>query len=240
MQNFSSHRPPRSAVYQPPPAPQPEAPFPEEHLAGFSPLLASLLSLTIKDGLCNKTAFHLLRDIYPYVSSPDRQTIDGLLEMQQIAGDIASRGPYHGLQPYTMKRALTNREKLFGLLKVLRRYGGRESDATFTQLERALDINDKIQKYSGKPGGPAQDMASMLGLLSQMGGPNGRPGGKGNPGPMGNMGQMAQMMGQMGQMQNMMKMMGNMKNMGNSGAGGSGMDPSMMASLMQMMNGNKT
>lgn len=124
MQNFSSHRPPRSAVYQPPPAPQPEAPFPEEHLAGFSPLLASLLSLTIKDGLCNKTAFHLLRDIYPYVSSPDRQTIDGLLEMQQIAGDIASRGPYHGLQPYTMKRALTNREKLFGLLKVLRRYGG--------------------------------------------------------------------------------------------------------------------
>lgn len=70
MQNFSSHRPPRSAVYQPPPAPQPEAAFPEEHLAGFSPLLASLLSLTIKDGLCNKTAFHLLRDIYPYVSSP--------------------------------------------------------------------------------------------------------------------------------------------------------------------------
>ena len=211
MQNFSSHRPPRSAVYQPPPASHPEAPFPEEHLAGFSPLLASLLSLTIKDGLCNKTAFHLLRDIYPYVSSPDRQTIDGL----------------------------TNREKLFGLLKVLRRYGGRESDATFTQLERALDINDKIQKYSGRPGGPAQDMASMLGLLSQMGGPNGRPGGKGNPGPMGNMGQMAQMMGQMGQMQNMMKMMGNMKNMGNSGAGSSGMDPSMMASLMQMMNGNK-
>lgn len=237
MQNFSSHRPPRSAVYQPPPAPHPEAPFPEEHLAGFSPLLASLLSLTIKDGLCNKTAFHLLRDIYPYVSSPDRQTIDGLLEMQQIAGDIASRGPYHGLQPYTMKRALTNREKLFGLLKVLRRYGGRESDATFTQLERALDINDKIQKYSGRPGGPAQDMASMLGLLSQMGGPNGKPGDKGNPGPMGNMGQMAQMMGQMGQMQNMMKMMGNMKNMGNPGAGG--MDPSMMASLMQMMNGNK-
>lgn len=240
MQNFYRQRPPQSAVYQEPLAPAPEAPFQKERLSGFSPLLASLLSLTIKDGLCNKTAFHLLRDIYPYVSAPDRQTISGLLDIQQIAGDIASHQPYHGLKPYTMKRALTSREKLLGLLNVLRRYGGRESDATFTQLERALAMGDKLNKYTNQSGGSQQNMASMINLMGQLGNFGGGQAKNSSmqANPMANLGQMAQMMGQMGQMQNMMNMMKTMGGMG-SGGGGANLDPSMMANLMGMMNGGK-
>jgi len=248
MQKFRCKRPQKSLVFSAPSKPADQ----RSDRPGFSPLLASLLSCTLKDGLCNRTAFQMLRDIYPYVSVKDRQVIDGLIEYQDIAGDIASRGPRRVLQPYTMKRALTNREKFFGLLRTLRRYGGRRTDETFSILERIIEMNDKFSRYASGE----KNMGNILQLMGPASGGKGGDGTVTKQNDMGNMGNLAAMMSMMNQMRamgnpagqsakgndmdmsNLMQMMSMMNAMkGQSGTGG--MDTENMMRMMSMMNAMK-
>ncbi len=246
MQNFRNRRPPKSTVFCEPPKPCRR----EECRAEFSPLLASLLSCTLRDGLCNHTSFLIFRDMYPFVSAHDRRVIDGLIECQNIAGDIASRYPVHILKPYSMRRALTGRERFLGMLRVLRKYGGRETDCTFSLLERYIGLSERfgfgrqfrkndwdgthdLVKHisDGRKGGERMnDMANMMQMLSMLGAMGNRMGGGRSEDGGGN----AAGMGNMENMMRMMSMLGAMNNGGGAGApsGEGGFD---MAKAMQMM-----
>lgn len=133
---------------------------------GFSPLLTSLLSYTIRDGLVNKTAFNLLHDIYPYVCETDRARIEQLLACRNLAGELAQTASLPVL-PSTLqlKRTLSQQEKLIGLLRVLRRYGGQRQNSGFDMMERMMAMRSRINAASWKPG----SMENMFELMELLG-----------------------------------------------------------------------
>ena len=193
-------RPAKSAVYQ-----QKKPVHPPENQEGFSPLLAALLSITMKDGLVNSTSFSLLRDIYPYVCQQDRKVIEHTLQYKNMASEISSLGSAQPCNPLHLRRSLTSRETMFGLLRVLRQYGGRQSDATFDQLERMIKVKDAINRYTKNP----QDPMGLLDMMGMLGGDAGPI-----KGAMENFGQISSMMnmmrgaGGMGNMADIFRMMG--------------------------------
>jgi len=208
-------RPPQNSFYRRKEAPQPSG------QAGFSPLLNGLLACTLKDNFCRTTAFSLLRDLYPYTEGGDRTQIDRLLEIRNGAGQIAGEPARARLERYSMKRPLTQRDRLFGMMRVLKRYGGRESASVFAQIERVLAFETRLKNASSNP-------LSMLGLsgpmnlASMMGGLSGFPGMGGSSGAGGfDPSMLAGMLGG--------------RNSGPSGAGG--LDPSALMGMFGGMQG---
>ena len=202
-------RPPRSAIQKKPPEPQKHV-----NSLGLSPMLTSLLSVTIKDGLVNKTAFSLLRDVYPYAPPQDQKKIATLLEYRNAAGELIKKSSAPPIGPLPISRPLTQKEKFFKLMQVLRKYGGKDSSDTFTMLERMIEMKSRFDKMGQRaPGGSMPEMIRLLsdtGAFGKGGGPN--------------MGNLAGMMN----MVNMMSMMNNM-----SGGDGGGPDLSMLMNMMK-------
>ena len=195
---------------------------PDVQSVGFSPFLSSLLSCTLKDGFCNHTAFQLLNDIYPYVSGRDREVISQLLhtkEFAQYVGEIPQNS--YSLRDIRVHAPLTREQRFLNLLRVFKKYGGIQSDQTFSLFERALNMQCRAQK--------ASNFNDMMGLFSQF-----IPGMQNHP--------LVNMMGMMNHMQSgsgginpaaMMNMM-NLMNGGN----GSGMNPAALMNMMNFMNNN--
>lgn len=176
MNRYSHHkRPPQSAVVNPPSAreaaPRQQQVLPAE---GFSPMLTALLSCTLKDGLCNHTAFHLLKDIYPYVAEKDRRQIDLLLGCRNLAGDILAHPYFPPLSVHSRKRPLTPTEKFLGLLRTLSRYGGQNAGQTFTILERFLSMQQRFSKAAS--GSQMSQILELMPLLNSLGGTSHTPG----------------------------------------------------------------
>ena len=179
---------------------------------GFSPMLSSLLSCTVKDGFCDKTSWALLRDIYPYVSPHDRIQIDKILSARNIAGEIAAHPALPQMETFRLKKPLTHEEKFLGLLKVLRKYGGASSNNTFTMMERFLAMKKRMERFNGNQ----NNMGAVFDLMDMMGG--------------------SPVSGEMKQMANMMNMMQSLGSMGSlMGSGSGGMDMGMMMELMKNM-----
>lgn len=186
----------------------------QDSVHGFSPMLSSLLSCTVKDGLCNQTSWALLRDIYPYVSPQDRHQIDRVLSARNLAGEIAAHPAMPQMETFRLKKPLTQEEKFLGLLKVLRKYGGASSNNTFAMLERMLAMKHRMEHLAGCQ----NDMSAMMEMMELLGGSSAG----------GEMKQMANMM-------SMMQALGSMNGASGNGSSG-GMDMSMMMELMKHMN----
>ncbi|MBQ9941527.1 MAG: hypothetical protein IJP03_00825 [Christensenellaceae bacterium] len=157
--NRPQKRPPKEALYSPCPGKAAEPP------KGLSPLLRSLLMLVYSDGLANRTAFAMLRDICPYVTADDRRIIAPLLEARQAAEQLCPP-PVPTPRAWTFCRALGRQERLCGLLNVLGRYGGKRSQDIFSMLERAIRLQSRLERQQG--GG----MDALLPLLGELGGAN--------------------------------------------------------------------
>ncbi len=87
----------------------------------FSPFLSVLLLNTINDGFTAKTKLNLLSDLYPFVSSSDQKQIENILS---FSNSIYGNQP---LPTYSLKRNLTEEQKLSSLFSVLDKYGTNRS-----------------------------------------------------------------------------------------------------------------
>lgn len=216
----------------------------------FSPVLTGMLSLVISDGLCNSTAFSLLRDLQPYVSAHDSELIGALIANRNSASKVLNHHALPSITTHSIKRTLTPNERMHGMLKVLKKYGGQSSNSVFTILERMILMQQRMTGNNGMldlvsmlmgggvmPGSNGNDIGTIMNLMNMMGGNNsgggksgnnngGDKGGNNNGGGM----DISKLMGMMGggnggmDMSKLMSMMG----------GGGGMD---ISSLMSMMGG---
>lgn len=151
----------------------------EQQSPHLSPLLSALLGTTIRDGLCNRTAFNLLADIYPYTTGTDRENIKRLLDTHSQLSYIADSPALPPVRTHCLSRPMTQEERFRGMLQVMRKYGGMRQNNTFAMLERYFDMSARINNIkNGKNG--------MADILSMMAGP-----------------QMSGMMNMMSMMQNM-------------------------------------
>lgn len=216
--------PDQKNIYHKHPPSVPQKKKPDYQQAGFSPFLSSLLSCTLKDGLCNHTAFQLLNDIYPYVSGQDRETISQLLHTKEFAnyvGGIPQNS--YSLRELRVHAPLTSQQRFLNLLRVFKKYGGIASDQAFSLFERALSMQCRAQK--------ATNFSDMIGLFSQF-----MPGMQNNP-LINMMSMMNNMQGGNGSMDpsSLMSMM-NMMNGMNGTSGSGGMNPAALMNMMNMMN----
>ena len=133
----------------------------------FSPEFSVLLALTLKDGFCNKTAFSLLRDAYPYVSKHDQEKILRLLTYNNMVnhatGTPQSVYTYKNIEA---NRQLAPKERLIRLLNVLKRYGGMQSQRIFQNMQRSIQLNDNIShvvdQFTGNSRSNVYDILSTL------------------------------------------------------------------------------
>ena len=125
-------------------------------------MLMPFLFLALKDGFTNKTAFSLLRDIDPDADPEDRDRIGNSLNVKNQADflcDIPPKAPHH------LQRPLSARERMFGLLRVLKKYSGKQGEDAFTSIERMLDMQKRVQQMQN-----AQNiMPLMMEMLNQSG-----------------------------------------------------------------------
>ena len=139
----------------PPPKQQPQRQPP------LSPMLSALLGTTLQDGLCNRTAFNLLADIYPYTTGRDRESIKNLLDMHAQLSYIADSPALPPVRTHCLRRPMTQEERLRGMLRVLRKYGGMKQNSAFTMMERYFDMSARVNSLRGGTGGMG-DILSMI------------------------------------------------------------------------------
>lgn len=161
MMYQNNNMPPKQAIRGPVESP------PKYRHNAFSPEFSVLLALTLKDGFCNKTAFSLLRDAYPYVSNHDQEKILRLLTYNNMVNQVTNAPQ----SVYTYKniqtnRPLTSKERLLRLLSVLKRYGGMQSQRIFQNMQRSIQLNDNIShvvdQFTGHSRSNVYDILSTL------------------------------------------------------------------------------
>ena len=191
MEYWNRKMPDREAVQMP--ASQKEA---EAKPSALSGSMQSLLSMAMVNELSQPQMLEMLRDLYPFASSSDRNAISAILGYEQAAKELAYHASRPNLGGFSMKkRYLTHQDKILGMLEVFKKYNP-ESAENFAQMEQILRMQKKLSRVDPKR------PESLLSLMPLFGGPD-----------MSGMEQMMKMMKNMSGNGGMADMMKNMSGM---------------------------
>jgi len=130
---------------------------------GFSDMLSALLGMTLSGGMVSHTLFSVLKDILPYAEQGDQRQIGKMLGMHNLVMknvEKAEKLPH---------RALTQTERLLGMLRVLKKYSTKNVSDRFLMLERMICMHQKIQQGGGDLMPVVMDMMGAdMGKMMQM------------------------------------------------------------------------
>ena len=268
MAYHTHNRPNKNRTYRPEPREhtKKQSPLPRKRMQGLdrlSPMLVGLLSMASEDSKGALPSMALLEDIYPYVSSEDRIVLGELLGYQSIAKEFMLPSRHNHLNFAHAKKALTNRERMFGLLRTLSKYSGDGGSESLAGIEHYIHLFERISREpSGRmdmslmpdlfelfSGGQqlGDDMRQMLGLMSMLG--NANSGSSANTDMASMLSMLSPFLGtnkkdaseevsnagmNMQSMMQMVQMMGALSK--NTGGSGGNMDMQALIQMMQAMN----
>lgn len=191
MEYWNRKMPDRKAVHMPASQNKPASKAP-----ALSGSIQSLLSMAMVNELSEPQMLGMLRDLYPFATSSDRNAISDILGYEQAAKELAYHASRPNLGGFSMKkRYLTHQDRILGMLEVFKKYNP-ESAASFAQMEQILRMQKKLSRVDPKK------PESMLSLMPLFGGPD-----------MSGMEQMMKMMKGMSENGGMADMMKNMSGM---------------------------
>jgi len=117
--------------------------------ASFSPELAFLLSMTLKDGLNQSTALDMLSKIEPYVSPRDRDAIHSILGAKNMTEEFRRSTPQYA-PPHTPD-GLSGFSKLTRqntLLNILQNYASHDTSAMMHNLQQSVQMQENFARMS--------------------------------------------------------------------------------------------
>ena len=156
MEYWNRKMPDRKAVHMPASQNKPASKAP-----ALSGSIQSLLSMAMVNELSEPQMLGMLRDLYPFATSSDRNAISDILGYEQAAKELAYHASRPNLGGFSMKkRYLTHQDRILGMLEVFKKYNP-ESAASFAQMEQILRMQKSCLGWILKTGEHAFTDASV-------------------------------------------------------------------------------
>lgn len=152
----------------------------ELNLKNLSPELSMLLSLTLKDKQ-NNNILPILESIEPFLEQKDRQSIGGILGMQDQMNRLDMYDNTHSMN--TGYQNLSENDKMMSLLHELTRFAGNDAKGIMGQMENAMtqqfEMGKMMKRMENMKDTKTNDPMAMFEMLSMFM-PKGQNGGFGN------------------------------------------------------------
>jgi uncharacterized protein YcbK (DUF882 family) len=134
-----------------------EEPVPEKKIsyddlmrnASFSPELAFLLAMTLKDGMRKDNVLDMLEKIEPYVSKQDRDAIHSILGAKNMTEEFRRSTPQN--VPRHSPDGLSGFAKLTrqnALLNILQNYASHDTGSMMRNLQQSVQMQENFARMS--------------------------------------------------------------------------------------------